>query len=76
MSSINFEVEGHTVPHLKALKCGTYDSRGLSCGSIFNICQDVLKIGNLLHKGRLVDSQMVTTAIDFITSKYFLPNST
>ena len=31
--------------------------RGLNCGSTLNICQDVLKSDNLLHKWGLVDSQ-------------------
>ena len=55
------EVHGHTIRHLKALRCGKDDSRGLSCGSTFNICQDFLKHENLLHEQGFVDSQMKTT---------------
>ena len=29
--------KGLAVPHWKALSCGIYDSRELSCGSILNI---------------------------------------
>ena len=58
---IPLEVQGHTIPCLKALRCGEYESRGLSCGSILSICQDVLKSGNSLHKRTFVDSQAVTT---------------
>ena len=42
-------VHGHTVPHWKALSSGKYYPRWLSCGST-NICQDVPKRANLLHK--------------------------
>ena len=55
------EVQGHTVPHLKALRYGIYERRGLSCGSTSSICQDFLKSDNLLPKPGFVDSQMRTT---------------
>ena len=32
------------------------------CGNILNICQDVLRSANLLHKLSFVDSQIKTTA--------------
>ena len=35
--------------------------RGLSCGSAFHICQDLLKSANVLHKWGFVDSQMSST---------------
>ena len=50
-----------TVPHWKALRYGKDGTRGLSCGSTSNICQDVLKSANLLHKQCFVDSQTQTT---------------
>ena len=54
-------VQGHSVPHWKALRYGRYESRGLSCGSTFSICQDILKIENLLHKQGLVETQLLRT---------------
>ena len=59
-----YEIQGHTVPHWKVLKYGKYEPKGPSCGTTFNICQDVLKSDNLLHhklKG-FIDSKMKTTA--------------
>ena len=47
---------GHTPPHLKGLRYGKYESRGLSCGWTYSICQDVMKSDNLLHKWGFVDS--------------------
>ena len=44
------EVKGHTASHLKALRYGKYETRGLSCGSTSSICQEILKSDNLLHK--------------------------
>ena len=58
---IPFEVQGHTVPHLKALRYGIYERRVLSCGSTSSICQDVLKSGNLLHKWGFVKTQLLCT---------------
>ena len=60
--SIPLEVQDHSVPQWKALRCGKYEPRGLSCGSTFNICQDVLKSANLIHKQGFVNSQMQTIA--------------
>ena len=57
------EVKGHTVAHLKALRCGKYELRGLSSGSSSSICQVVLKNGNLLHKQGSVNSQIKTTVV-------------
>ena len=49
------------MPHLKALRYGKYETRGLGCGSTSNICQDVLKSVNLLDEQQFVDSQLVGT---------------
>ena len=57
------EVQGHTVPHLKALRYGKDDSKGQSCGSTFNICQGILKIEDLLHEKGLVETQLLRTFI-------------
>ena len=53
------------MPYGKGLRYGKYNLRGQSCGSTFNIHQDVLKIRNLLHKWGFVDFQMVGTVSDF-----------
>ena len=55
------EVQDHTVPHLKALRYGKDDSKGLSCGSIFDFIQGILKIEDLLHKQGLVETQLLRT---------------
>ena len=52
---------GCTLPHWKALRCGKYETRGLSCGSTSNICQDVLKSNNSLHKTGIVNSRSQIT---------------
>ena len=64
---IPLKKQGHRVPHLKALRYGIYETRGLNCDSTFSIFQDVLKIANLLQSTKmgLVDSQMVGTVCDF-----------
>ena len=54
---ISLWVQGYTVPHWKALRCGKDDSRELSCGSTLNIHQDVLKSGNILYRRGFVDYQ-------------------
>ena len=57
-----FEVQVHTVPHWKALRYGKKcELRGLSCNISLNICQDVMKSANLLHKRGFGDSQSNTT---------------
>ena len=56
--SILLEVQGHKVPHLKALRYGRYETRGLSCSSTSSICQDILKTVNSLNKRGFIDSQM------------------
>ena len=56
------------VPNLKALRYNKDDSRGQSCGSTFNIHQDGLKSGNLLHKRGFVDSQFGAT----VTTLFFI----
>ena len=38
-----------------------YEAGALSCGSTLNVCQDILKSANLLHKGGFIDSQMINT---------------
>ena len=46
MFFIPLEVKSHKVPHLKALRYGKCESRGLYC---CNTCHDVLKSDNLLN---------------------------
>ena len=60
-SFIPLEVQGHTVPHWKALRHGKDESRGLSYDSTLSICQDVLKTGSVLQKQSFVDSLTHTT---------------
>ena len=55
------KVQGHTVPHLKALRYGKYVSRRCSFSSTSSICQVALNDGNLLQKQGYVDSQMKAT---------------
>ena len=57
------EVQGHTVPHLKSLRYGIYETRRLSCGSVSSICQDILKSVNLLHKLVFVKTQSWRTVL-------------
>ena len=61
-----FQGHGRKIPHLKGLRYGIPKTRGFSCGSSSNICQDVLKNGNLLHQWVFVDSQSVTTVQTFL----------
>ena len=71
-------MQGHTVPHWKALRYGKADLRGLSCGSTLKIYQDVLKSGSLLHKQGFVDSQFGTTVYVsgfFLTLPFILVDS-
>ena len=63
---ISLKVQGHTVPHWKALRYGKNGSRGLSCDSTFSICQDILKIENLLHKQGLVETQLLRTVYPYL----------
>ena len=65
---IPLEVQGHTVPHLKALRYGIYETRDFSCGSTSSICQCILKSGNLLHKWGFVKTQSLLT----VNTKKFL----
>ena len=53
---IILEVLEHTVP----LSAGKYEPRGLKHSCTLDICQQVLKSSNLLHKHDFVDSQMQT----------------
>ena len=55
------EEKGNTIPHWKALSNGKYEPRVLCCGSTLNICQDVLRSGNLLHTQGFVLFPMVST---------------
>ena len=55
---IGLKLESNTVPHLKALRYGKFETRGLSCGGTSSICQAILKSDNLLHKWGFADSQM------------------
>ena len=58
------DLQGHVVPHFKALRYGKDEKGRLRCRGISTICQGVLKNSNLLHKTGLVDSQMVGTVTD------------
>ena len=49
------------VPHLKAPRHGIYETRELSCGCTFSMCQGILKSGNLLNKRGYVKTQMLHT---------------
>ena len=69
---IPLEVQGHTVPHLKALKYDKEGSRQLCCGCTFSTYQDVLKNDNLLHKQGFVDFIMYTTVINHSVSVFKL----
>jgi hypothetical protein len=51
---VDLEVQGHKVPHLKALFSGCLKPRGLRCGSIFTLCDALLKFVILHHKEGLV----------------------
>ena len=62
-------VRVHTVPHLKAAKYGIYETRGLSCDNASSICQDVLKIDNLLHRWGFVKIQSSGT-VNLATYKW------
>ena len=63
MFLLPIKVQSHTVPHLKALRYGKEASRGLCCGSTFNIIQGILNIEDLLHKQGLVETQLLRTVI-------------
>ena len=60
---IPLEVQGHTIPHLKALRYGIYETRGFSCGSTSSICQGILKSGNLLHKWCVVKTKSLRIVV-------------
>ena len=57
------EVQGHTVPHLKALISGKVEPRGLRCGSTFILYYALLKKAILLHTEGLVKTEMASTVI-------------
>ncbi len=62
--SVPCEVQGHKVPHLKALVNGNMESRGLSkLWLYFYLMPHSLKKNILLHIEGLVDSQMSTAVI-------------
>ena len=44
------KVQGHTVPHLKALICGKNEPRWLRCCSSSGVCQVLLKNAVFLRK--------------------------
>ena len=48
------ELQGHTVPHLKALISGCLEPRGLRYGSIFSLCHALLKKSILVHTEQIV----------------------
>ena len=55
------EVQGHTVPHLKALRHVKDGPKGLSWITTLMPVEGVLKNGNLLHKWSLVETQLLRT---------------
>ena len=56
---IPLKVQGHMMPHLKALRYGIYEARLPSCGSTSSICQAILKSVNLTHKQGYVKTQLI-----------------
>jgi len=44
------EEQAYTVTYWKAFRYSKYNLKDLWCGSTLNICQDVLKSDNVLHK--------------------------
>ena len=61
------------MPCLKGLSYGKDESRGLSCGYRFSICQNVMKSDNLLHIRGFVDSLLQTTVL--ITGEFLMMRS-
>ena len=55
------EIEGHTVPHFKALVYAKVELWGLECGGIFSIQTSLLDISHLLHKTGFVKTESVGT---------------
>ena len=53
------KVQGHTVPHWKALISDKLEPRGLRCGSTFILCYVLLKTAILLHTEGLVKTEIV-----------------
>ena len=51
-------MQGHTVPHWKALSRGKYDPREVNRNSTLNICKDILKIVSLRHEWGLGEYQL------------------
>ena len=60
-------MQGHTVPHLKALRYDIHETREFSCGSTSSICQDIFKGDNLLHKWCFVKAQSLRTLPKHLT---------
>ena len=58
------KVQGHKVPHWKALSSGKYETRGLNCDNTLNIYQDVLKSANLPQIQGFVDTQTTVPPVD------------
>ena len=54
-------VQDHAIPYWKDLRGGKYFQRELIFGNTINICQDIMKSANLLHKQGFDDSQSSTT---------------
>ena len=55
------EVQGHTVPYLKAAISGKNEPIGLRCGSSFRVQRALLKSAILLHKEGLVKTAVPIT---------------
>ena len=55
------EIEGHTVPHFKALIYSKLELWGLKYGGTLSIQTDLLKISRLLHKMGFVQTEIATT---------------
>ena len=59
------------MPHLKALRYGIYETRGLSCGSTSSICQGILKSGNLLQKLVFVKTLSLRTVLNYFALQLY-----
>ena len=68
--SMSLEVEGHTVPHLKAPVSCKLVSRGLSNGSIFSLSLVLLKSVYLLHKWVLGQFVSLCTVVFLKLDRY------
>ena len=50
----------YTLTQWDTLDSGKYKPRGLSCGRILYICQDILKSADLPHKRNFIDFQLLS----------------